>query len=64
MEKVPFARVVVENPFEACTIAPERGTPESQALIVPLSVPCAGAVQVGNLNLPILVRQLKLLLVL
>jgi hypothetical protein len=56
--------VVVENPFDTCTIAPEIGTPESHAVIVPESVPCAGAVQVGNLNLPILVRQLKLLFVL
>jgi hypothetical protein len=51
--------VVVENPFESCTIAPLSGAPESQAVIIPATVPCAGAAQVGNLNLPIRVRQLN-----
>ena len=55
---------MVENPFERVTIAPESGIPEPQVVMVPLTVPWAGAEQVGNLNLPILVLQLKELLVL
>ena len=61
---MPLALVVLENPLESCTIAPEMGTSESQAVTVPVNVPCAGARQEANLNLPILVRQLNELFVL
>ena len=40
-------------------IAPEIGAPVSHEVIVPVTVPCAGVVHVGNLNEPILVLQLN-----
>jgi hypothetical protein len=63
IEYAPLAMVAAENPFDgppdASTNANCKGWPVSHAVIVPESVPCAGAAQVANLNLPIRVRQLN-----
>ncbi len=49
----------VEGPPVTSTKASLRGAPVSQAVIVPLSVPCAGAVVPANLKAPIFVFQAK-----
>src|SRR5437764_358776 len=57
---LPSGPVVPEKPLFSFTIAPEIGAPVSHDVTVPARVPWAGALHVGNLKDPILVRQLKL----